>query len=505
MIFKIKKQWLRILSTIPMLFFLMGCGLEIGEAPPKKPVYYFQSPLEEDDCFQLDYKQEIKNYFLDRDGTHSETLAEVVNCLSKQVYILKPHIYNEFLTREELLVVLDDDFIDFQKFKDPLKKILAPKFHQDFSLVKNYIFQLIDTKSALNPEALCHVSNKKSKELSLSDSNQEQDSALIFNQPSQKKQLSYFTNQTTASKHFFDLKAIQKEVVFSQEDLNLILDFFANFQKALSFIEKKSDFFFKALLEYEAKLIQEEGVEIETVSLQKDLLLLEKKRALNFTKLLEESLFDSFPAYSQFLKEQLEPTFNSPKASYDHIALGRLQDLRWGLKKVDKKKLEEFRHWQDIQRELEPFSASLSLLSDENRIYLIDIKYLFMSVYSMQFLFQKYDQNKNMKIDEEEIQSLSCLIEPLIAWFVDPEIKNQWGWVKNYYRASKITRYIFKYQEIPSRYSFQYLVFNPDKDITLSFREVSRLINLFFKQGMDTLKSKYPEEFESLASPPASK
>ena len=146
------------------------------------------------------------------------------------------------------------------------------------------------------------------------------------------------------------------------------------------------------------------------------------KRFLNFIKLLESSLSQSFPSYSFYLKEQLELILNQTAISY------RVNYL---------------------QEELYTLFESLHLFSDKDFIHLLDIKYLFMTVYSMKFLFQNYDRNKNMIIDDEELHSISCLLEPPIFQFLKEEVKNYPDFMEKYFNPYKVTRYILSIKKSP--------------------------------------------------------
>ena len=146
-----------------------------------------------------------------------------------------------------MIAVLDDDFIDFQSFKEPLKKILAPEYHKEFYFFKNHIFQLIDHRSELNTEAICPVADKILEKSNLN---------LNENQASDSENHSV---NTTAflSQNSPHLKGIEKEELFFQSDIDLILSFLENLQESLSEIEQKSQSLLKALVKYELELIEE--------------------------------------------------------------------------------------------------------------------------------------------------------------------------------------------------------------------------------------------------------
>jgi len=237
------------------------------------------------------------------------------------------------------------------------------------------------------------------------------------------------------------------------------------------------------------KSLQEAFKEIENreYEISKELLYYSKERTLKFAELLAESLSDFFPSYSDFLKEQFE-LFKSNN-----------------LKEPDNNSymlLSHNHYYYLLAEELYPLQQSLNVFSEKDRLHLLDIKYLFMMIQSMEILFKNYDRNKNAKIDDKELDAFYCLIEPFLSQFLSEELEGQWEWVKEYYRSEKIIRYIFKYQEIPSRLSLRYFIFNPDKAITLSFKEVYRLLNLFFKMTIQSLKENFPEQFELPSSLP---
>ena len=443
-------------SFLFVLIFLTGCGLKIAEVSPPIPIYSFQEEANEGFCSSLNYKEEIKKYFFNLNDGNGDELSKILNCFSSQINGIRSHIYNEFLTREEIHAVLDDDFIALQNVKDFLKKILSSDYHKEFSFFKSYTFQLIDINSDFNVEALCKV--KANEKESISNPNDDKSKNDLLSKES--------------------LESIEKEVLISQTDISLILDFLSNFQKSLSFIEQQSQTLLEALLKYEQELPETETyffIRSETkYEVDKIAFIYSKNRFLNFTKLLQESLSKSFPSYSDFLKMQIDLIENEAQEPYGRIGY----------------------NYYLLQEEVYPLYQSLHLFSNKNKLHLLDIKYLFMMLYSMDFLFKNYDSNKNLMIDDKEVQSLSCFIEPFLSSFIESELENQSNLIKNYYRSDKIIRYIFKYQEMPSPFSVKYhLFFDPDDDITLSYKEVYRLIHLIFKSGLKELKSIYPEDF----------
>ena len=479
MTFKIKKIYLKTLSFFRarigkeplkagcffLLSFLIGCGLRVGEPSPAVPVFYPQTLSKNEVCSNLNYKKEIQDYFLNLNKPNRKHLSRVLNCLSQQALNISSIIYNDFFTREELIAVLDDDFVDLKNLKKPFKKILAPELSQEFSLFKNYIFELIDPQTELNPSALCVLSDKTPEEPSANLSN-------------------------TSSKPSFE-----KEALFYQSDIHLTVSFLGNLEKTFSQIEKQSQSLFKKLLEDEDELDQEE-VEVAQSKegeieyfISKRALFSSKKRFLSFIELLESDLSESFPFYSRFLREQVEFFRSDSKKSFgmENHSFYLSQSKRY------------------------PLFESLKLASDEDRLYLLDIKYLFMIIYFMEFLFQNYDRDANLIIYDGEIHLLSCLMEPFLLKFLEQELKDRfdriedvYGFekivrsnsVKNYYRPKKIIRYIFKYQDIPTPFGLKYLLFDPDDEINLSLKEVSRLLNLSFKLGLKEIQSIYPKEFE---------
>ena len=460
------KKWSFVakLSFLFVLIFLTGCGLKINEASPPVPVYYFKGRVPEDFCFNLDYEEEIKKYFFNLNKGNGDELPKILKCFSSQVDNIIYHIHNDSLTREEIHAVLDGDFIDLQNrkdlqnVKDFLKKILSSDYHKEFSFFKSYTFQLIGLNSDFNVEALCKVKTNETE--SISNPNDDKSSL-----PSKKS-----------------LEFIEKEVLVSKDDIRLVLAFLSNLQESLSSIEKQSQTLLEDLLKYEEELLTENNFLKEAeikYEVNKTTIFYSKNRFLNFTKLLQKSLSESFPSYSKFLESILLKVQNEAQKPYGKFKY----------------------EYSLLQKEAAPLYQSLSLFSNKNKLHLLDIKYLFMMLYSMDFLFEKYDSNKNLMIDDKEIQSLSCLIEPFLSSVIESKLENlsDWmpniDWIRDYFRSDKVIRYIFEYQELPSLGSVKYhLFFDPDDEITLSYKEVYRLIHLIFKSGLNEFKSIYPED-----------
>lgn len=479
MIFKIKALWKEFLKfpssyilALIWLAFSMGCGLKTGEAPPPPPIYYFQALPDEARCSAINYKQRIKDYFFNLNQPGGGLLAEALTCLSLQIRKISSLIYNETLNREELLAVLEDGFIDLQNFEEPLKKVLAPELSRKFSLYKNYVLQLTDPESDLDASALCALSD------------QDYEDALAQD-----------TENFTLS--------VDKNVLLYQSDIDLILNFLDTFQKSLSMIEEEAQSILLALQKHSAAMAQEAYQEESKLDAQNSIegglasnggeesgwnlnqsekfkmkpgepqiykraLFFSEEKFIYFIDLLEQSLANSFPSYSIFLREERE-----------HFRPADIDEAY------------SIRHnsFYVLQKELYPLYESLYVFSDEEPLHLLDMKYFLMMLHFMKALFQNYDQNKNGVIDDQELNFLSCAIEPFLSVLIKEELKDSMDWVQNYYSTHKIIRYIFKHQEIPGPFSVQYFRFDPDREITLSFKEAFRLVQLFFRLGLDEAKS----------------
>ena len=408
------------------VFIYTACGLRMNELSPTVPVFTFKQ--KNDACSSINYEEELKKYFFDFNEKQGENLQFVFDCLYSQFKLIKTYIYNDSLTRKEIHAVLDDDFINLpDNIKLFLKKILAPDYHEEFSFLKNYAFQLIDINLALETEPLC---------------------------------------QKTEDKGNNSLETIQEETLISKDDLDLVFDALDNLQQKLSLVEKQAEAMFENLQKHQQETFP------ESPTPNKQFLLYERKSFFNFIEILEQTLFQSFPNYSDFLKQQREK----------HIIVNESHD--------DSLNEESYSYHSHLylQQELHPLFESLSVFSPENKLHLLDVKYLFMIISSIDFLFKKYDINKNQKIDDSEILALSCFIEPFLTPLIEAKLKDRNDWVKHYYRPQKILRYIFKHQEIPGPFSLSYSIFNPDKEISLSYIELHRLMNLLFELGLKELK-----------------
>jgi len=489
MIFKIKalrKEFLKFPSSYILVLICVacsiGCVLKTGEAPPPPPIYSFQAPPDEARCSAINYKQKIKDYFFNLNQPGGALLVEALTCLSLQVRKISSLIYNETLNRKELLAVLEDGFIDLQNFEEPLKKVLVPELSREVSLYKNYVLHLIDPESDWDASALCTLSDQD-------DADQDYENAPVQN-------VEDFT------------LSVEKEVLLSQSDIDLILKFLDNFQKFLSMIEEEAQSILSALQEHSVAIAQEEyqgesnpeaqnsiegglasdegeesgwnlfgffkqsdksKMRLREPQIDKRILFFSEEKTIYFIDLLEQSLAGSFPSYSNFLREERE-SFRPADADEAYKSIGH-------------------NSFYVLQKELYPLYESLYVFSDEESLHLLDMKYFLMMLHFMKSFFQNYDQNKNEMIDDQELNLLSCAIEPFLSVLIKEELKGSVDWIQNYYSTHKIIRYIFKYQEIPSPFSIQYFRFDPDREITLSFKEVFRLVHLFFRLGLNEAES----------------
>ena len=461
--------------------FLIGCGLQIGEDPPSIPTYKVQTSLQQKVCSSLDYKKELKDYFFNPHSLNSSKIGQILNCISLQVSSLKSLIYNEYLTRDNIIGVLDegliDYFIDIESFTPFLKDILQSKkykaetfFVKNF--VENYLIHLIDTNSQADSEGLCRLSESV---------------------------------QIVSEDVISEFQGAEK--LISKSDVDIILRFLKELDKFLSSVEKKSCDFFESFLKN--KLIidrnnltsdRDNFLNVEKKScdffksfgknkpvLDKNDLIKDQESFLGFAGFLEKAMSDSFPAYYNFLLEkELDLVgnfaFTIPKPSKEAFYISKRREL--------------------------DFIIQYLLSSENQELTLLDIKYIFMMIDFMKIFFQVYDFNQNFIIDSQELKPLSCLLSAAVFTFAKDRIPAEDRDTQIEYSAV-IARYILNNQEIPeggltqievgiraesvswmrgSRFeSIVRDVFYKDvKD--LSFREVSRLIFLFFNISMEKIK-----------------
>ena len=135
MIFKKLFLWI-------LLFCVTNCALKIGEPAPPQPRYILDPASES--CENLNYKKVFSDYFFNPKSLNSNQLANVLKCLSLNIDEAVYSINNEYLTRENITGLIEQEFVDFGAFNSTLNFILYSEYSDSFLSIKNNLFQLIN-------------------------------------------------------------------------------------------------------------------------------------------------------------------------------------------------------------------------------------------------------------------------------------------------------------------------------------------------------------------------
>ena len=119
-------------------FFIGSCGLQIGEMAPGVPDYYLSS--QPTVCSQLDYKKVFLNYFfINRSSV--KKVNQALDCISAKVKEFKSLISHEFLSKQQTVNILKQDFVQKSNMKPIANNILNPEYFYDYvSIINNLIY-----------------------------------------------------------------------------------------------------------------------------------------------------------------------------------------------------------------------------------------------------------------------------------------------------------------------------------------------------------------------------
>ncbi|MBC6415246.1 MAG: hypothetical protein GDA46_02510 [Bdellovibrionales bacterium] len=408
-------------------FLFMSCGLKIGEKPPVIPVYKFQMN-QNDLCSSLDYQEELIKYFFSSTKLNSHKLGQILECLSDQVSAVKDLFHNEYLTKEDIIIILENDWIDLGNLKPFLIKVLKSRRDEKILFFKKHFIQFISSNSKLDLKAkdLCLISERIQK-----------NSENLISEPK------------------------KNEALISKSDVDVFLNFLKEFYELLFFIEDKSKYLFRWFF-YET-------------SSDKEAFFDNKDKFRNFIFFLQDVYSEKFSNYSNFLRSHSKAMSERYPRGYEKF-------------------LEEMIH----------ITQSFDLSLEDETVHVLDIKYMFIVIEAMRFFFQVYDLNQNSIIDSQELKPVSCLLEGLVFLFLPDLLKKleleepikkrgiEFAIKNNVLTTRDITRYMLNYQKIPDNemdLEDIYNLFVNEEIKSLSVREVSRLILLFFNIVIDEIES----------------
>ena len=130
-------------------FFLSHCGLEIGEEAPPLPIHILHSASGY--CSKLDYKEELKFYFLEaHDGesdgeiSSGERFQKALDCLSSVILRNKDLFDNEYFEKQELINLLNHDFVRTENVQPIIDHIIQPDNFNNYLFIKDNTLNLIE-------------------------------------------------------------------------------------------------------------------------------------------------------------------------------------------------------------------------------------------------------------------------------------------------------------------------------------------------------------------------
>ena len=427
------------------LFFLLSflffshCGLNIGEKAPPVPTY--PTSLGTNDC-KLDYKEEFSSYFLKEqkeiqgDNSSGQRLSKALNCLTLTTKTIKDKFEHEHLEKQQLLNLLNLKFIKTTSTQPFIDHITDPAHFDTYIFIKDALIYLMEKQQAGHPikaDKICKAQNDK--------------------------------------------------FILSKQEIDTFTDFLENLSEFFLTVEKASYEVFNGFFKSKNILLKSQLEESD--DLKKD-----------FISFLSSYLSKDFPGYSSFLDKHLKIQNNSGplnQKSEVHIREQNLQPLfAPDFTQLRQESLErEF--WNKILQS--PLDMIRLPPSFSDTLTVQNVKYIMLNIYIMKILFSVYDTNQNFKLDPEELQSLPCLITPLVSIFLPGILSEKLGWLSfiqdreffqdNISSPETIVSYIINHQDTPDEdfaaYA-NYILFHSKDLENLYYSDVSRLISVLFSR-----------------------
>ncbi len=139
---------------------------------------------------------------------------------------------------------------------------------------------------------------------------------------------------------------------------------------------------------------------------------------------------------------------------------------------------------KDSDKILQPSLDILQLsVSDSKDLTSEDVQHILLHIYMIRTVFSLYDADKNAVLDADELEALSCLINPVVSIVLSSILEDESEFVKSISSVEKVAGYILRYQEIPDKRDISYLFFSMCLSIKLeplSYGDISRLVSILF-------------------------
>lgn len=422
-----KKQE-RKLFLLFVFLFLSHCGLGIGEKSPPIPKY---DPFANaGDCLKLDYEEEFSSYFLEEQdkGQKDNSNGERLR---------------KALNCIGSTVTKAKDLIDHEHLeKQELVNLLNNKFikTKNMERIINHITRTAYFDNYLFiKDTVIHLIGEK------------QEGRFVKTDEICKVQ--------------------NDKIVLSKQEVDVFLNFLKNLSEFFLIIDKASYEVFEGFFKSNNLLLKSQ---LEESIVFKD----------DFVSFLSSYLSKDFPGYSKFINEHLvlHDKFDKEKfhfySSNDWVKFNQKRETY--LKILQKR----YKALQPIFDMARLHSSSSDVLTVQN------VKYMMLNIYIMKTLFSVYDTNQDFILNSQELESLSCLMTPLISNILLPTLKGERKFIQDMYSSKTIASYILNYQKIPGKADVSYFTYSlllPEDLEPLSYPEVSRLISVLFSALFDNV------------------
>ena len=266
--------------------------------------------------------------------------------------------------------------------------------------------------------------------------------------------------------------------IISKKSVDILLGFLGDLSELFSSVER------------DAYIIFEEFFTGRSIS--KSEFRTSQQALLEFSSFLSDYLVDRFPSYSEFLKNIIElEKVQAPS---------KVKEYKEELDHMKEEKEEEDK--TPLKEAMAPLLSSFDLrFFNGNKIQPQNLKYMMLNIYIMQAFFKAYDLNKDFILSSQELQSLSCLMTPLVSIVVSSELKEEWEIIQTAYDPRVISNYIINYKRLPpieksfraflDSNTWRFLMFRmtrPDELHSQSYTEISELISLLFLEFFNKIQ-----------------
>ena len=418
MIFNKKQNIFILLSG----FFICSCGLQIGEMAPDVPKYQLSS--RSGNCSQINYKKVFMDYFFTSQPS-SETVSQAFGCISDKIREFRDLMGHEVLNKQQVVNVLNQDFIQKNNIKSIIDNILAPEYFYNYLSIKDSLIQLVNLKlnrDYLRADWICEV------------------------KPSDKH-------------------------IISKKEVGRLINFLGNLSELFFSVEESAQIVFEEFFEKRS---------ISKLDMQNSNTVLTE-----FSGFLSDHLFEVFPSYSQFLKNQIAESHKAMAKETMYV-----DEFNYTMKGGDRKIF--------LKEVMAPLLEVLNMPpSEKTEIDFQNVKYMMLNIYIMRAFFQVYDLNQDFRLSSQELKSLSCLVTPLVSVLISSELKKEWEIIQDIYNPTALSHYIINYQRIPSEsvtesnfWGFWWfrIRHSSDRLNSMSYTEVSRLISMLFSEFFNKIQ-----------------